>query len=183
MVQENNSSQSDTELRVERGVQVAPPQKDSSTLGILGLCFFWFPIVGLVLGIISLATRERKKVFGIMAIVLSLLGPVLFVSLGVFSALILPRSATVRAQAEQASCRSNMRSLATAEAMFYGMNDEYGTIDELSSSGIMDNARSLTCPTSDEGYVCDASSSTYTIRCSDNSHGSVVDGHCSWTAE
>lgn len=181
-MQEYDSSQPDTESRMAGGVQVAPPRKESSTLGILGLCFFWFPIVGLVLGIISLATRERKKVFGILAIVLNLIGPVLL-WLGILALIAVPKFGSVRTQAEQASCRSNMRSLASAEAMFYGMNNEYGTIDELASSGIMDNARSMVCPTSDEGYSCNASRTTYTIRCDDISHGSVVDGYCSWAAE
>ena len=92
---------------------------------------------------------------------------------------------SVEAQAEEVSCRSNLRSLGSAEAMFYGAENRYGTIAEIVSSCVMSNADQLTCPTCNRGYsatILDDGES-YRISCpryGSENHGEIEDGIVSW---
>ena len=41
--------------------------------GIIGLCLFWIPIVGFILGLISLSRKEDNPALGILSIILSVI--------------------------------------------------------------------------------------------------------------
>ena len=92
---------------------------------------------------------------------------------------------SVNTAAEEVACRSNLRSLGSGEAMFYGAENRYGTIAELVSSGVFENADQLTCMTCDRGYsvtILDDGES-YRICCpghGSGNHGSIEDGRVSW---
>jgi len=97
---------------------------------------------------------------------------------GIVAAIAVPKFTSVQDQAMEVSCRSNMRSLATAQAMYYGNYDRYaGSALELEE--MMDNAPSLRCPACTEPYEIRSGGDSYTIQCPCG-HGSVVDGICSW---
>lgn len=86
-------------------------------------------------------------------------------------------------QMEEVTCRCNMRSLASGESMFYGMENRYGTLEELALSDIMENAPELicpTCPTCGEDYIVTLNNGSYRIECPCGLHGSVEDGLFSW---
>ena len=83
------------------------------------------------------------------------------------------------------ACRSNMRSLGSACAMFYGCENRYPVhLKELGISGVMENW-DLVCPSCGElySYHSDSPYSTYVIQCplpNDPCHGSIDDGIVSW---
>ncbi len=83
-------------------------------------------------------------------------------------------------QMEEITCRCNMRSLASGESMFYGMENRYGTLEELAVSDIMENAPVLICPTCGENYIVTLNNGSYRIECPRGLHGSVEDGLFSW---
>ena len=82
-------------------------------------------------------------------------------------------------------CRSNMRSLGSACAMFYGSENRYPVhLKELEIEGIMENW-DLVCPDCGELYLyySDSPCTTYVIQCplpDDPCHGSIEDGVVSW---
>jgi len=91
---------------------------------------------------------------------------------------------SARDQAEEVSCRSDMRSLAAGQAMYFGEYERYArSIDELAASDFMDNAADLRCPTCNEQYDLESDGQSYTISCPCDEHGSVVDGRVSWQDE
>ena len=114
---------------------------------------------------------------------------IVVVIIGILAAIAIPKFSSVKDQAEQVACRSNLRSLGSAEAMYYGAENNYGTIAQLDASNVMGNAEEITCPSADEAYTTTtANSSTYDIRCPDEAdspitHGSIVDGIVSWQGE
>lgn len=82
-------------------------------------------------------------------------------------------------------CHNNMRSLASACAMFYGMEGRYPEeLSELGTSGIMGNW-DVPCPACGEiyHYSTDPTGQTYLIQCPlpwDPGHGFIKDGIISW---
>jgi len=82
-------------------------------------------------------------------------------------------------------CRSNMRSLGSACAMFYGSENRYPVhLKELEIEGIMENW-DLVCPDCGElySYYSDPAGTTYVIQCPlpwDPGHGFIEDGCISW---
>jgi len=117
---------------------------------------------------------------------------IVVVIIGILAAIAIPKFSSVKESAEMVSCRSNMRSLATGESMYYGMYDWYGTIASLSTgqgtdAAVMDNAADMQCP-QEPGVIYDvvgASTDTYTLECPATDpqpqwHGSVNDGIQSW---
>ncbi len=159
-----------------------PGRSRRNTLGILSLCFFWIPLVGIVLGIISLATRERNAAFGVLGIVLSILAPVFAVSvLGVGCASCAVKGAGEAGEfIEEATCQSHMRAVASAESVFIGKYGRYGTLPELTSAGLMEAGAGLSCPSCGTDVILDADDSGYTVSCPCGAHGSVADGVMSW---
>ena len=92
---------------------------------------------------------------------------------------------TLESTAQEVHCRSNLRSLGSAEAMFYGAENRYGTIAEIVSLEVMENAGLITCPTCARGYSVTISDggNSYRICCPCNdseNHGSIEDGIVSW---
>ena len=87
----------------------------------------------------------------------------------------------------QVVCRSNMRSLASAMAMFYGYENRYpDELSELGTSGVMGNW-DVPCPACGEIYsyinTSDSTGASYLIQCPlpwDPGHGSIEDGIVSW---
>lgn len=117
-----------------------PGRSRRNTLGILSICFFWIPLVEIVLGIISLSVRERNAALGIVGIVLSILAPVFAVAvLGVGCASCAVKGAGEAGEfIEEATCQSHMRAVAEAEAVYFDKNGRYGTLAEIASSGLLD---------------------------------------------
>lgn len=83
-------------------------------------------------------------------------------------------------QMEEVTCRCNMRSLASGESMFYGMENRYGTLEEIAVSDVMENAPELICPTCGENYIVTLKHESYRIDCPCGLHGYVEDGLVSW---
>ncbi|NLP04627.1 prepilin-type N-terminal cleavage/methylation domain-containing protein [Candidatus Fermentibacteria bacterium] len=117
---------------------------------------------------------------------------IVVVIIGILAAIAIPKFSSVKESAEMASCRSNMRSLATGESMYYGMYDEWGTIANLSAGQgtddpVMENAALMLCPQgAGAAYVFADAGADYTISCPQGAagepqdHGSVVTGIQSW---
>ena len=113
---------------------------------------------------------------------------IVVVIIGILAAIAIPKFGAVRDQAQQAACRSNMRSLASAEAMYYGKENCYDGAAGLASSGVMENAVSVMCPIGPTPYDITVDSTTYLLECAstnppDFPHGSVNDGITSWQNE
>lgn len=114
---------------------------------------------------------------------------IVVVIIGILAAIAIPKFSSVKDQAEQVACRSNLRSFGSAEAMYYGAEGTYGTIAQLDASEVMGNADEITCPAADAGYTATtATDDTYDIRCPNEAaspitHGSIVDGIVSWQGE
>ncbi|MBN2585855.1 MAG: prepilin-type N-terminal cleavage/methylation domain-containing protein [Candidatus Fermentibacteraceae bacterium] len=112
---------------------------------------------------------------------------IVVVIIGILAAIAIPKFSSVKDQAEQVSCRSNLRSLGSGEAMYYGKYNTYGTVAQVAASGMMENADVITCPTSDAVYATTVANSTsYTIPCAivnPTTHGSIEDGIVSWQNE
>jgi prepilin-type N-terminal cleavage/methylation domain-containing protein len=110
---------------------------------------------------------------------------IVVVIIGILAAIAIPKFSSVKDQAEQVACRSNLRSLGSAEAMYYGINGVYGTTGSLDASEVMGNAADIRCPVGDHAYVATPTATTYSIPCPDEaiapvSHGSIVGGIVSW---
>jgi prepilin-type N-terminal cleavage/methylation domain-containing protein len=114
---------------------------------------------------------------------------IVVVIIGILAAIAIPKFSSVKEQAEEVSCRSNLRSLGSAEAMYYGYHNIYGTIGHLVADGdgneVMGNADAVICPTQGGGYTAVAGADTYHIDCplgaaDPDFHGSILDGIVSW---
>lgn len=85
----------------------------------------------------------------------------------------------------QDGCRSNMTSLASGMAMFYGAYNRYPEgLKELGTSGMMENW-DIPCPACGEMYLywTEEDGQIYTVQCplpEDPGHGFVYDGMVSW---
>lgn len=164
----------------EHGVSDEAPRRN--TLGILSVCFCWLPLVGLVLGIISLAVRERSPVLGVSGIILSILAPLFaFTVLGVGCASCAVRGAGEAGEfLEEATCQAHMRAVAGAEAVYFDKNGGYGTMEELFSTGLLDDVADPSCPTCGADVVLSIDADGFTVACPCGEHGSVVDGMADW---
>ena len=111
---------------------------------------------------------------------------IVVVIIGILAAIAIPKFGSVKEQAEQVSCRSNLRTLGTGESMYYGQHNTFGALASLAGDGTMDNATSLACPSSNPGSytaAVAADGSTYSIPCPSAAgleHGSINDGITSW---
>jgi prepilin-type N-terminal cleavage/methylation domain-containing protein len=110
---------------------------------------------------------------------------IVVVIIGILAAIAIPKFSSVKDQAQEVSCRSNMRSLATAQSMYYGINNFYANEAGLVSSEVMDNAASLSCPNGSIAYAyAGGGTDDYTITCAGVGgtapHGSAHDGIMSW---
>jgi prepilin-type N-terminal cleavage/methylation domain-containing protein len=110
---------------------------------------------------------------------------IVVVIIGILAAIAIPKFSSVKDQAEQVACRSNLRSLGSAEAMYYGSYNVYGSIANVDATGVMGNALEITCPTSSAGYTETGGdhATTFKIACgvvTPTTHGSIDDGIVSW---
>lgn len=111
---------------------------------------------------------------------------IVVVIIGILAAIAIPKFTSIQEDAKTAACRSNLKNLATAEAMYYArLSHEYTDAAGLESSGIMENAPDLSCPSTTSAYVYTGSGTeNYSITCPYTpSHGNVVDGVTSWQGE
>ncbi|NOQ21700.1 MAG: prepilin-type N-terminal cleavage/methylation domain-containing protein [Candidatus Aegiribacteria sp.] len=112
---------------------------------------------------------------------------IVVVIIGILAAIAIPKFSSVKDQAEQVSCRSNLRCLGTGESIYHGGHSYFTSVNDLTNSGVMDNANLLHCPTANPGiaYVAGNVTATgYNIPCATAgaplSHGSIVTGITSW---
>ena len=113
---------------------------------------------------------------------------IVVVIIGILAAIAIPKFSSVKDQAEQVACRSNLRSLGSAEAMYFGINGVYGSIAQIDGSDVMGNALEIRCPQNTANVyatVPAAPTDTYAIPCPNEgsvpvSHGSIEDGIVSW---
>ncbi len=107
---------------------------------------------------------------------------IVVVIIGILSAIAIPKFAQVKEEANQASCRCNIRSLAGAEMMYYAKAGSFTDLHGLQNSRCLLNASSLVCPEAHAVYDINHSQTTYLITCpnADPNHGSMTDGLASW---
>ena len=107
---------------------------------------------------------------------------IVVVIIGVLSSIAIPRFTAVKEQANEVSCRSNIRALANAEAIYFTYFSTYGLVGNLGNSDILTNAALLRCPTADIGYTITHTGNNYSAPCPNGApnHGSTVDGIPSW---
>ena len=107
---------------------------------------------------------------------------IVVVIIGILAAIAIPKFTSVQDQARQSSCRTNMRCLATAESMYYGLYDTFtANVNDLLV--VQDNADVLICPLDHVVYnfAMPGGPDSYTVTCASGaSHGSFADGICSW---
>lgn len=107
---------------------------------------------------------------------------IVVVIIGILAAVAIPRYTGIKRQAETASCRENLRSLATAEAVYYAKRDAY-TVAIPDLTPYMGNAENLRCPTEQGVYIVELlAGDSYRLSCEDYPavHGSVTEGSASW---
>ena len=107
---------------------------------------------------------------------------IVVVIIGILSAIAIPKFTSVKQQANEVACRSSIRSLASAESIYYAIYNTYCLIANLETSEILANATQLICPTAGNGYTIAHTGDNYTVPCPNvaPNHGSMVDGIASW---
>ena len=110
---------------------------------------------------------------------------IVVVVIGILAAIAIPKYSSVKEEANRAACRTNMRAIASAEAVYYGKYNRYS--DQLTElDGVMSNASTLECPSGGAGdpYVLVFAGHAYELSCPNNGpdidHGSIIDGIASW---
>lgn len=110
---------------------------------------------------------------------------IVVVIIGVLAAIAIPKFSNVQDLARQSSCRGNIRTIATAEAVYF---PAYGcfTSDITHLDIVQGNASTVRCPSDPHGgayVVVVPSESDYSIICPNNAvvaHGSIASGISSW---
>lgn len=107
---------------------------------------------------------------------------IVVVIIGIISGIAIPKFTSIKEQANEASCRCNVRALANAEAIYYAYFATYGLIGNLGTSDILANAALLRCPTANTSYTITHTGDNYSVPCPNGApnHGSMVDGIASW---
>ena len=109
---------------------------------------------------------------------------IVVVIIGILSSIAIPKFTSIKEQTNEAACRCNMRSLGSAEALYYAQHSVFTNVGNLSGSGVMGNADHLECPTAGIRYLVTLAlaDNTYIIPCPEGAaeHGSIDDGLTSW---
>ncbi len=107
---------------------------------------------------------------------------VVVVITSILAAIAIPKYSNIRDQAEEVSCRSNMRSVAGAEMMYYARHSTFTDLHGLETSGCLMNAGKLRCPETHSVYDIVFGDNEYSVLCpgADTDHGSISDGLPSW---
>jgi len=107
---------------------------------------------------------------------------IVVVIIGILSSIAIPKFTSIKEQANEAACRCNLRSLGSAEALYYAQYGVFTGVGNLSGTGVMGNAHLLECPAAGIRYTAVLAFNTYRIPCpnADPNHGSIDDGLTSW---
>jgi prepilin-type N-terminal cleavage/methylation domain-containing protein len=107
---------------------------------------------------------------------------IVVVIIGILSSIAIPKFSSVKNQANQAACRSNLRSIAGAEMIYYARYSTFSDLHGLENSQALMNASLIECPTANAVYNVVFNQVVYVISCpnADPFHGSITDGIASW---
>jgi prepilin-type N-terminal cleavage/methylation domain-containing protein len=106
---------------------------------------------------------------------------IVIVIIGILASIAIPKFSHVKESATEVSCRCNLRILATAESIYYGLNETY-TLVVANLNTVQENASLMLCPEDQSAYGFAAPpGGDYSISCQFGMpHGSIEDGVCSW---
>lgn len=110
---------------------------------------------------------------------------IVVVIIGILSAIAIPGYDNVQESARRSSCRSNIRTLATAESIYFGVYGGY-TADMGHLIIVQENAGQIRCPSRPAigAYVLQLpAAEAYLVACPvnvDTGHGSFESGISSW---
>lgn len=110
---------------------------------------------------------------------------IVVVIIGILAAIAIPKFNNVQELARQSSCRGNIRTIATAEAVYF---PTYGSFtDDINNLDLIQgNASVVRCPTdahSGSYIVIVPNPDDYSVGCPNNGivdHGSIASGISSW---
>ncbi len=107
---------------------------------------------------------------------------IVVVIIGILSSIAIPKFASIKDQANQAACRSNLRSIAGAEMIYYARYSTFADLHGLQNSQALMNASLIECPTANAVYDVAFTPVMYTVTCPNlvPCHGSMTDGIASW---
>ena len=120
---------------------------------------------------------------------------IVVVIIGILAAIAIPMFTSAQEEAKQSACRSNLRNIASAEAMYYArLGHSYTDAAGLESSGILGNATGFLCPSDGSPYDYTLSAKQtyyehYIVACGwddgsgTGAHGYITDGVSSWQGE
>lgn len=109
---------------------------------------------------------------------------IVVVIIGILSAIAIPGYNNVQESARRSSCRSNIRTLATAESIYFGVYGSY-TADMTSLLAVQENAGQVRCPARPAIGIYTLqlpAAEQYLVACPvpGMDHGSFVSGISSW---
>jgi len=107
---------------------------------------------------------------------------IVVVIISILASIAIPKFSNIKEQANEASCRCNLRSLGSAEALYYARFSTFTDLHNLTTSGTMANSHLLECPVAGIRYTVNLVDNTYNIPCPNVNpfHGSIDDGLTSW---
>lgn len=100
---------------------------------------------------------------------------IVVVVIGILAAIAVPKFQDVAENSRRATCRANMRTIASQQVIYIVKYSTYAdNLDDLGLSGVM-------CP-SRQPYTITGTASSYSIHCiaPDVAHGNIVNGVISW---
>jgi prepilin-type N-terminal cleavage/methylation domain-containing protein len=109
---------------------------------------------------------------------------IVVVVIGILAAIAIPKFTNVQDQAKRVGCRQNLKTIATAEAVYYAVYDTY-TTNWANLDRVQENASMLRCPSQNGTYtISEPAAGEYAVVCDDypaiSEHGSIHEGIASW---